>query len=68
MKIVATPLPSGSPITLGDDSAFNYIVDPIPMPQQRREVQVEGLMMGAAVYLASPGSGNVQTSFNWTVS
>jgi hypothetical protein len=68
MKIVATPLPSGSPITLGDDSAYNYIVDPVPMPSQRREVQVEGLMMGSAAYVASPGLGNVQTSFTWTVS
>jgi len=65
MKIVATPLPSGTAVTLGDDSAPNYIVDPPPMPVTKGQMQVEDLFRGSQPFVA--GRGNVSASFNWTV-
>jgi len=66
MKITATPIPSGAAITLGDDSAGDYIIDPAPMPVERRRAQVEELALAEQVFVA--GRGNRETSFSWTVS
>ena len=66
MKIVATPLPSGTAITLGDDSVGDYIIDPPPMPVERREAQVEDLALADQAF--AQGRGNRVTSFSWTVS
>ena len=64
MKIVATGI-DATVITLGDDSVGDYIVDPPPMPSERRDVQVEGLAFGDRKF--SKGRGNRATSFAWTV-
>ena len=66
MKIVATPLPSGTALTLGDDSVGEYIVDPPPLPVERRRAQVEELALADRVFAI--GRGNRATSFSWTVS
>jgi len=66
MKIIVTPLPSGTPLTLGDDSVGDYIIDPPPLPVERRRAQVEELALAERVFAA--GRGNRATSFSWTVS
>ncbi|MGA2864688.1 MAG: hypothetical protein ABSF95_09390 [Verrucomicrobiota bacterium] len=65
MKIVATPLPSGSAITLGDDSVGDFIVDPPPLPVERRQLQQEALAFAEREF--ATGRGNRRTGFSWTV-
>ena len=65
MQIIATPLPSGAAVTLGDDATGDYIVDPQPLPVERRAAQVESLAFAARK--VAIGRGNRQTSFSWTV-
>ena len=65
MKIIATPIPAAASITLGDDSAGDYILDPPPLPVERRQFQQEALAFGTRQFAA--GRGNAQTSFSWTV-
>jgi len=66
MKIIVTPLPAGAPLTLGDDSVGDYIIDPPPLPVERRRAQVEDLALADRGFAA--GRGNRMTSFSWTVS
>jgi len=66
MKIVATPLPSGAAVTLGDDSAGDFIVDPPPLPVERRQLQQEALAFADREF--ATGRGNRSTGFSWTVS
>lgn len=65
MKITVNPVPSGTAVVLGDDSAGAYIVDPPPMPAERRVAQVEALYEANAVF--AKGRGNRSVSFFWTV-
>ncbi len=65
MKIVATPLPAGNPITLGDDRAGDFVIDPPPLPVERREIQIESLAFAERQF--ATGRGNRATSFSWVV-
>ncbi|MGO8678054.1 MAG: hypothetical protein ACLQVX_19600 [Limisphaerales bacterium] len=65
MQIVATPIPSATPVTLGDDGAGDFIIDPPPIPAEARQVQTEQLALAARVF--ANGLGNRETSFSWTV-
>ncbi|HXP63248.1 MAG TPA: hypothetical protein VN829_22290 [Dongiaceae bacterium] len=65
MQIVATPIPTATAVTLGDDAAGAYIIDPPPIPVEKRQVQIEQLVLEARVFAI--GLGNRQTSFSWTV-
>jgi hypothetical protein len=64
MKIVATPIPAASPVTLGEDAAGDYIIEP-PQPVERREVQSEGLAFADTKFVT--GRGNREYSFSWVV-
>ena len=64
MKIIATPLPSGSPVTLGDDSVFNWVTD-LPMPSAKGQPQVEELFRSATPFVA--WRANVSAGFSWSV-
>ncbi len=65
MKIVATPIPGATAVTLGDDDSGDYIIDPPPTPVEKRQVQVEQLALAPRVF--ANGLGNRETSFSWTV-
>jgi hypothetical protein len=65
MQIIATPIPTATAVTLGDDSVGDFIIDPPPLPAERRQAQVEQLAMAARVF--ANGLGNRATSFCWTV-
>ena len=65
MQIIATPSPSAAAVTLGDDSAGDFIIDPPPLPAEKRQVQLEPLALAARVF--ANGLGNRATSFSWTV-
>ncbi len=65
MKIVATPIPSGTAVTLGDNSVGDFIIDPPPLPVERRQVQEEPLVMADRAW--ATGRGNRHTSWSWTV-
>jgi hypothetical protein len=66
MQIILTDL-SGvlSPITLGDDAAGAFIIDPPPIPAEKRQVQTEQLALSPRIF--ANGVGNRATSFSWTV-
>jgi hypothetical protein len=53
------------PITLGDDATGDFIIDPPPVPTERRQVQIEQLCLAPRVF--ANGVGNRQTDFTWTV-
>jgi hypothetical protein len=65
VQIIATPIPTATPVTLGDDGAGAYIVDPPPIPVEKRQIQIEQLVLEPRVF--ANGLGNAQTSFSWTV-
>jgi hypothetical protein len=66
MQIIATDLAEVlAPITLGDDAAAAFIIDPPPIPTEKRQVQTEQLVLAPAVF--ANGLGNRQCSFSWTV-
>jgi hypothetical protein len=73
MKITATDtVGSLGTVTLGDESATatgfvgpDVILDPPPLPVERRQAQIEPIAFGARVFAA--GRGNAETSFSWTV-
>jgi hypothetical protein len=66
MKIIITDLTGVvAALTLGDDSAGNYIVDPPPVPIESRVVQNEPLAFGSRQF--SYGRGNALTRFSWSV-
>ncbi len=52
-------------MTLGDDGTGDFIVDPPPIPVERRQAQIERLVLEARVF--ANGVGNAQVSFSWTV-
>ena len=66
MQIIVTPFDGSDPLTLGDDSVGDYIVDPPPLPVERRQAQVEELALADAVFVKS--RGNRVATFSWTVS
>jgi hypothetical protein len=66
MQIIATDLAVVlAAITLGDDDAGAYIIDPPPIPVEKRQVQIEALVLEPRAF--ANGLGNAETSFCWTV-
>jgi hypothetical protein len=65
MQIIATPIPTATAVTLGDDAAGAYIIDPPPVPVEKRQIQIEQLVLEPRAF--ANGLGNAQTSFSWTV-
>lgn len=65
MQIIATPIPSATAVTLGDDDSGDYIIDPPPIPVEKRQVQIEQLVLEPRIF--ANGLGNAETSFSWTV-
>lgn len=66
MKIDVTDLESVlSAITLGDDSAGDYIIDPAPLPKEVRSAQVSPISLAGRVF--AKGRGNRRVSWSWTV-
>ena len=54
-------------VVLGDDEgAGDFIIDPPPLPAERRRMQVTALFRGVNPF--SYGRGNRSMSFRWTVS
>ena len=68
MKIVAKDAEGVlADVVLGDDEgAGDFIVDPPPLPAERRRMQVTALFRGVNPF--SYGRGNRSMSFRWTVS
>jgi hypothetical protein len=52
-------------IVLGDDGGGDWIIDPPPLPVERRKVQITPLFRGATPF--AWGRGNRAVSFSWTV-
>ena len=48
VQIIATPIPSATAVTLGDDDSGDYIIDPPPIPVEKRQVQIEQLVLDPA--------------------
>jgi hypothetical protein len=66
LKIDVTDLDSVlAAITLGDDSAGAYIIDPLPLPKEQRGTQITPVSFGARVF--AKGRGNRRVGFTWTV-
>ena len=68
MKIVAKDAEGVlADVVLGDDEgAGDFIVDPPPLPAERRRMQVTALFRGVNPF--SYGRGNRSVAFRWTVS
>ena len=68
MKIVAKDAEEMLPdVVLGDDEgAGDFIIDPPPLPSEKRKVQITELFRAANPF--AWGRGNRATSFRWTVS
>jgi len=72
VQIIATPIPTATAVTLGDDAAGAYIIDPPPIPVEKRQIQIEQLVlepraspMGSATPKpASPGRSPASTRTN----
>ena len=52
-------------MTLGDDSSGDFIVDPPPLPVEKRQLQEELLALADRTFATS--RGNRSTAFSWTV-
>ena len=68
MKITAKDADGVLPdVILGDDEgAGDFIIDPPPLPLERRSVQITPLFRGTHPF--SRGRGNRSIAFRWTVS